>query len=62
MNTVQLMVFKVLMFQENTYLIPSGDSYDLSAGTNDPNEGIILVIFGIPAINQLGCVEVVKED
>ena len=62
MNTLQLMVFKFLMFQENIDLIPSSDSYDLSAGTNDPNKGIILVIFGIPAINQLGCVEVLKED
>ena len=30
LNTVQLMVSKVLMFHENTDLIPFGDSYDLS--------------------------------
>ena len=32
LNTVQLMVYKVLMFHENIELLPSGDSYFLSLG------------------------------
>ena len=53
MSTVQLVVFEVLMFHENTNILPSGDSSDLSPGNNKPTEGIIPVLVGIPFINQL---------
>ena len=48
MNAVQLMASKVLMFHENTELIPSVDCYDLYPGHNDPNKHIMLVLVGIP--------------
>ena len=56
------MVSKVLMFHENTELFPSGDSYEIYTGNNDPTERITLVLFGITIKNQLGWVEVAKED
>ena len=62
LNAVQLVVSEVLMFHDNTELLPSGDSYDLSPVNNDPIERITLVLVGIPVINQLGWVEVVKEE
>ena len=62
MNTVQLMVSKFLTFHENTELLPSGGCYDISTGNNGPTEHIMHVLFGIPARNQLGFVEVTKED
>ena len=40
MNTVQLMVFKVLMLHENTKLSHYGDSYEPSPVNNDPTEKI----------------------
>ena len=58
MNTLKLMVFEVLMFHENTELLPSGDSYDLSLGYNDPTERITPVLVGINVRNQLFWVEV----
>ena len=54
LKRVPLMVFEVLMPHENTELLPSGDSYDLSPDNNDPTEGITLVSFGIHIRNQLG--------
>ena len=62
MDTVQLMVFEVLMLRENKELLPYGGSYYLSTGNNYPNEGIMIVLFVIPAWNQLGWVEEAKED
>ena len=56
------MVSKVLMFHENTELLPSGDCYDLYPGNSDPNERIALVFVGIPVRNQLGYEEVSNED
>ena len=51
------MVSEVLTFNENTELLPSGDSYD-----NDPTERIPLVIVGITIRKKLGWMEVAKED
>ena len=48
LNTVQLIVSKVLMFHENTELLPYGDCYELSPGNNDPTEYIMIIIDGIP--------------
>ena len=62
MDTVQLMVTKVLTFYENIELLPSGGFYDLSPGNNDPVENIMLALVGIPIRNQHGLVEVAKED
>ena len=62
LNTVQLMVSKVLMFNENIELLPSGDCYDLSPGNNDPTKHTTLVLVRTPVRNQLGWVEVAKED
>ena len=62
MKAVQLVVSEVLIFHENTELFPSGDSYDISPGNNEPTDHITLVLVGIPIINQLGRVEVSKED
>ena len=59
---MQLVVSEVLMFHENIELFPSGDSYDISPGNNEPTERITLVLVGIPIRNQLGWVEVAKED
>ena len=56
------MVFKFLILRENTELIPSSDSYELSPGNNVPTDGTTLVLVGIPTRNQLGCVEVAKEE
>ena len=52
----------VLMFHENTELIPSGDCYDLYPVNNNPNKHIMLVLVGIPVINQPNLVEVAKKD
>ena len=54
LNAVQLVVSEVLMFHENTELFPSGDSYDISPGNNEPTKHITLVLVVIPTINQLG--------
>ena len=62
LNTVQRMVSKVLMFHENTELLPSGDSYDLSTGNNYPIENTTLVLVGITVRNQPELVEVAMED
>ena len=62
LNTVKLMVFKVLRLHENTELLPSGDYYDRYTGNNDPIEGIKLVLVGIPVINQLVWVDLSNKD
>ena len=62
LNTVQLMVFEVLVLHENTDMFPSGYSYELSPGNNDPTEVIMLVLFRITVSNQLRWLEVAKED
>ena len=62
LNTVKLMVFKVLRLHENTELLPSGDYYDLYTVNNDPTKHIMLVLVGIPIINQPNLVEVAKKD
>ena len=62
LKSVQIMVSKVLMFHENKELLPSVDWYDLYPGNNYPTEHITLVLVGIPFINQLGWVEIPKED
>ena len=61
LNKIQLMVSEVLMFNENTELIPYGDSYDVSTGNNDPTMRSTLLLVGITVINQLGLVEAAKE-
>ena len=58
LNSVQLMVSKVLMFHYNKVILPSSESYDLSPVNNDPNKRITPVLFGIPVRNQIGRVEV----
>ena len=60
MKSVQLMVSKVLMFHENTDLLPSGDLYDLYPGNTDPTKHITLVLVGIPVRDQPELVEVLK--
>ena len=62
LNTLQFMDYRVLMAHENTELIPSGDCYDLSRGNYDTNKHATPVLFGKPVINQLGWVDIVKED
>ena len=62
LNSVQLMVSKVLMFHENTELLPSGDCYDLSPGNNESTEHIMIVHVGKSFRNQPNLVEVAKED
>ena len=61
LNTVHLMVSKVLMFHENKELLPSGDWYDLYRGNNDPTEQTTLVLVGVLVRSQLGWVELAKE-
>ena len=60
LNTVQLMVSKVLVFHENIDLLHSDECCDTSTGNSDPSEHIMLVLVGIPVSNQLGCVELSK--
>ena len=55
------MVSKVLVFYENTDLLPSVDCYDLYLGNNYPTEHITLVLFGITIRNQPDWVEAAKE-
>ena len=62
LNEVKLMVSEVLMFHENTELFPSGDSYDISPVNNEPTKRIMIVLVGIPILNQLGWDKVAKED
>ena len=62
LNGVKLVVSEVLTFHENTELFPSGDSYDISLGNNEPTKRTTLVLVGIPIRNQLGWVEVEKEE
>ena len=57
LNTVKLMVSKVLMFHENRELLPSVDCYDLYLGNYYPIESIMLVLVGIPVRNQPDWVE-----
>ena len=61
MNTVQIVVFEVLMLHENTYLLPSGEYYDPSLGNNCPTEHIVLLLVDITIRNQLVSVEVAKD-
>ena len=56
------MVSKVLMFHENTDLIPSGGCCDLSPCNDDTFEHITLVLVGIHVSNKLGWVEAATED
>ena len=50
------------LFHENTDLSPSGDSYDISTGNNDPTKRITLILVVIHIINQCGWVTVGKND
>ena len=50
------------MINENTYLLPSVESYDLSRGENDPTEGTNILFVGISARNQPGWAELSKES
>ena len=56
------MVSKVLMFHENTELLPSVDCYDLYPGNNKPIEHITIVLVGIPVRNYPDWVEVYQND
>ena len=53
---------EVLMFHENIELFPSGYSYDIYPGNNEPTERIPLVLVVIPNRKQLVWVEATKED
>ena len=44
LNIVQIMVSEVIMFHENKYMFPSGDSYDISPVNNDPTKRITLIL------------------
>ena len=61
MNTVQILVLKVLMFHENIELLPPCDSFDLSPGNYDPIEGIKFVPFVISIRNKIVRLEVSNE-
>ena len=61
LNSLQLMVPKVLTFHENTEPLPSRDCYYLYTGNNDPIEHIMLSLVGITVGNQLDLAEVLKE-
>ena len=50
------------MFYENTELIPSSDSYEISPVNNDPTEHITFSLVEIPVINQFEWVEVTSKD
>ena len=56
------MVSEVLMFDENIELFPSGYSYDIYPGNNEPTERIPLVLVVIPIINKLFWMGVTKEE
>ena len=62
LNTLQIMVFKVLVFHENTKLLPSSDSYELYPGNNYPSEVITIILVGIPVRKKIDWVKVSKED
>ena len=62
LKSVQIVVSKLLMFHENTELLPSGDCYYLSPGNNYPTDHIMLLLVRIPVINQPDWVEVAIED
>ena len=62
MKLVRLVVSEVLMLHENTEILPSRKSHDLSKGNNDPIKRITLMLVGIAFSNQLGWLEVEKED
>ena len=62
LNAVKLMVSEVLTFHENTKLFPSGDSYNIYLCNNDPTKCITVILVGVPIRNQLGWVEVAKEE
>ena len=56
------MVSEFLLLREKTELFPSGDSYDISLGNNDPNEHITLVFVVISFNNQLEWMDLANED
>ena len=62
LNTLQSMVSEVLMFHENTELLPSGNFYKISPGNNYTTKRITLVLVVITFRTQLYWVEAVKED
>ena len=62
MNIVKLEVSKVLVFNEDIELFPSGNYYTISPGNNYPTKCIMLVLVGVPIRNKLGWVEVSKGD
>ena len=62
LNTVQLMVSKLLMFHENIELLPLADCYELSTGNNESTKHITLVLVRISIINKLEWVLVAKWD
>ena len=62
LKAVQLMVSEVLILHENIELFPSGDSYDISLGNNYIKNLTPLVLVRKPIRNQLGWVDVAKED
>ena len=62
LNVLQLTVLEVLMFNENTNMLPPGDSSDLYPVNNDTTEEIKLLLFMVPLRNQILWVGVVTED
>ena len=56
------MLYKVIMFHENTELLPYGDSYDLYMGNIEPAEYIKLVLDKIPFRKKIGWVELAKGE
>ena len=56
------MVSKVIMFHENTELLPYVDCFDLYPGNNEPTKHITLVLVGIPTRNKSYWVESAKEE
>ena len=62
LNTVQPMVFEVIIMHKNIELITSDDYRDFSLGKNDPNLVIEPVLIGITLRNIISWVEVVKKN
>ena len=62
LNILQLMVYKVLMFHDNSELLPYSESYELSMCNIDPADCITLALVGIPIRKQLCWVKVAKES
>ena len=58
LTTVQLLVLEVLIFHENTEILPPGGSSNLSPGNYDSIKGIRIILVSRFFRNKIGWVEV----